>query len=302
MCAFIFVGGTIGSSDCLAQQNGKPSESSSVTANSLAASSTASSSSTESSSNAAVAAILAAAPQPVESSSMAFGSPSPVPPPPHADRANKIGVGVKMSLLGIGIEAATPLSRKLNVRGGFNFFNYNKSFTNDGIHYAGKLDFRSGEAHLDWYPLGGFHISPGVVFYNGNKITASASVPSGQTFTLGGTQYQSDPTGVNPITGNGELTWPKAAPSILAGFGNLLPRSGRHFGFNFEFGGEYMGAPTVALNLQGTACNTSTNVCANAATDANIQASIQKQEKKINHDLSPFKFFPQISIGFGINF
>lgn len=65
---------------------------------------------------------------------------------------------------------------------------------------------------------------------------------------------------------------------------------------------EYMGAPTAALKLQGTACNTSTNVCANAATDPRIQSSIQAQEKKINHDLSPFKFFPQISLGFGINF
>lgn len=63
-----------------------------------------------------------------------------------------------------------------------------------------------------------------------------------------------------------------------------------------------MGAPTAALKLQGTACNTSTNVCANAATDPRIQSSIQAQEKKINHDLSPFKFFPQISLGFGINF
>lgn len=249
-----------------------------------------------------VAAILAAAPGPNESSSLVLGTPPAPPPPPKGDRAAKIGIGAKVSLLGIGIEAATPLSRRLNLRGGFNFLNYDRGFNNDGIHYDATLNFRSAEAHLDWYLLGGFHISPGVLFYNGNKLSAEASAPPGQTFTLGGTQYASDPTGFDPVTGTGELTWPKAAPSILAGFGNLLPRSGRHFGFNFEFGGEYMGAPTAALKLQGTACNTSTNVCANAATDPGIQSSIQAQEKKINHDLSPFKFFPQVSLGFGINF
>lgn len=245
------------------------------------------------------ATVSAGAPGANESSSL---TPTPVAPPPQAGHAARIGIGAKVSLLGIGIEAATPLANRINLRGGFNFFNYSRAFNNDGIHYAGKIDFKSGELHLDWYPLGGFHISPGLLFYDGNKVTANATVPAGKTFTLGGTQYASDPTGVNPVTGTGQLTFPKAAPSILFGFGNMLPRSGRHFGFNFEMGGEYQGAPTVGLNLQGTACNTATGVCANAATDAGIQSSIKAQEKKINNDLSPFKFFPQISLGFGINF
>jgi hypothetical protein len=264
---------------------------------------TASSRTSTASEDATVAAIVAEAPALNESSSVTLSmAPAPPPPPPNGDRAAKIGIGAKVSLLGIGIEAATPLSKRINLRGGFNFLNYSRGFNNDGIHYDGQLNFRSGEAHLDWYPLGGFHISPGLLFYNGNKVTGNASVPSGQTFTLGGTQYESDPTGANPITGTGQLTFPKAAPQILVGFGNMLPRNGRHFGFNFEVGGEYQGSPTTTLNLQGTACNTSTGTCANAATDPGIQSSIQAQEAKINHDLAPFKFFPQISLGFGINF
>jgi hypothetical protein len=248
--------------------------------------------------------VLAVAPQFGESSSLSLATPeAPLPPPPSegGNRAGKIGVGAKISLLGIGIEAATPLSSKLNLRGGFNFFNYSRGLTNDGIHYDGTLDFRSGELHLDWFPFGGgFHLSPGVLFYNGNKVTANASVPGGNTFTLNSTQYESDPT--NPITGNGSLTFPKAAPSILVGFGNMLPRSGRHFSFNFEVGGEYVGSPTVTLGLQGNACDASGANCVNAASDSGVQANIQGQEKKINHDLAPFKFFPQISLGFGINF
>jgi|GEM_PF-407045 len=260
-------------------------------------------SSANSSHDSTTAADVKTSSQPAESSSLAINPPEAAVPPssPKEDRAGKIAIGAKISLLGIGIEAATPLARKLNLRGGFNFFNYSRALTNDGIHYNGKLNFRSGELHLDWFPFGGgFHLSPGVLFYNGNEVTAGASVPGGDTFTLNGTQYESDPT--NPITGNGSLTFPKAAPSILVGFGNMLPRSGRHFGFNFEVGGEYQGSPTVALNLQGNACDTSGLNCVNAATDPGVQANIQGQERKINHDLAPFKFFPQISLGFAINF
>lgn len=285
---------------CFAQESGEPANT--ATSKTLSSAPTNSSNTTSSSDDATVAAILVAAPRPNESSSLALGTAPIAPPPPHGDRAAKIGIGAKISILGIGIEAATPLSRRFNLRGGFNFFNYDRGFNNNGIHYAAKLSFRSAEAHLDWYLLGPIHLSPGVLFYNGNKLTGNASVPAGQTFTLGGTQYESDPSGANPITGTGQLTFPKAAPSILLGFGNMLPRNGRHFGFNFEIGGEYQGAPTVKLNLQGTACNSSGLNCVNAATDPSVQASIQSQEKKINHDLSPFKFFPQISFGVGINF
>ena len=58
----------------------------------------------------------------------------------------------------------------------------------------------------------------------------------------------------------------------------------------------------VGLNLQGTECDSNGLNCANAATDAGFQSSVKTQEQKINHDLSPFKFFPQVSLGFGINF
>jgi hypothetical protein len=309
LCAvgmLMFIAVTISSPVSNAQENGN-STIGATASNAPGASGTmpSSSSAASSPSGGMTAPVLAVAPQFGESSSLSLATAeAPLPPPPPSEggnRTGKIGIGAKISLLGIGIEAATPLSRKLNLRGGFNFLNYSRGLTNDGIHYDGKLNFRSGELHLDWFPFGGgFHLSPGVLFYNGNKLTASASVPGGNTFTLNGTQYESDPT--NPITGNGNLTFPKAAPSILVGFGNMLPRSGRHFSFNFEVGGEYQGSPTVALNLQGNACNSSGLNCVNAATDPGVQTNIQGQEKKINHDLAPFKFFPQISLGFGINF
>ena len=132
--------------------------------------------------------------------------------------AGLMGVGIRPSTLGAGAEVAASLSNKLNVRGGVNIFQYSRGFNHDGITYKGQLHLRSGEAHLDWYPLGHtFHLSPGLLVYNGNGATATANVPGGSTFTLGGTTYTSDPT--NPIMGTGKLDFVKAAPTAMFGFG-----------------------------------------------------------------------------------
>lgn len=213
---------------------------------------------------------------------------------------SRIGIGVKMSTLGAGIEVATPLAGRLNVRGGFNMFRYSRPITNDGIHYSGQLQFQSAEAHLDWFLLGGFHVSPGVLFYNDNQLTATAAVPGGQTFSVGGTSYESDPTA--PVTGTGKLDFVKVSPSIMMGMGNLIPRNGRHFSFVFEVGGAYQGSARVALNLAGNVCDTTGMVCRAVSSDPTVLANIQAQQVKIQNDVNPYRFFPVLSVGFGFNF
>jgi hypothetical protein len=200
----------------------------------------------------------------------------------------------------VGIEVATPLARKFNVRGGFNMFRYSRLITNDGIQYDGHLQFQSAEAHLDWFLLGGLHISPGILFYNGNQLTATASVPAGQTFSVGGTSYESDPTA--PITGTGKLDFVKVSPSIMVGIGNLIPRNGRHYSFLFEVGGAYQGSARVALNLAGNVCDTTGTTCRAISSDATVLANIQAQQVKIQNDVNPYRFFPVISLGVGFNF
>ncbi len=212
----------------------------------------------------------------------------------------KFGIGIKVSSLGIGIEAASALSSRTNVRVGFNGFNFNPTFSKDGVNYGGQLTFRSAEAHFDWFPTGGnFHLSPGVL-YNGNVLKATAGVPGGQSFTLGGTTYYSDYS--NPINGNGRLNMNKVAPTFVLGWGNILPRSGRHFSVPFEIGAGYVGSPKVALSLYGSACDSTGLFCRNVSSDPTIQSNIQAEQTKINNSASPFKFYPIISTGIGYKF
>ena len=209
--------------------------------------------------------------------------------------------GIKLSLLGIGGEVAVPITDKMDIRGGFNGFSYDRNFDKDGIAYTGHLNFRSAEAHYDWFPFGGsFHLSPGMLIYNGNKITADASVAGGQTFDLNDTTYASDPN--NPVTGKGKIDFKKVAPTFTVGWGSLLPKGGRHWSIPFEIGAAYQQAPQVALSLRGRACDSSGLNCRDISSDPTVLSNVQAEQAKINKDVSPFKFYPLISIGFGYRF
>jgi hypothetical protein len=213
----------------------------------------------------------------------------------------RFGIGVTASTLGAGIQAATSVTHSSNLRVGFNGFNYTDNFSKDGINYNAELKFRSVQATFDQYIKGGFHISPGILIYNGNEGSANAAVPGGQSFSLGGTNYYSSST--NPVAGAGRVTFNKVAPMILIGFGNLLPRSQRHFGLNLDAGVAFEGSPKAALNLAGNACLTSTQVaCLNAATDPTVQSNVQAEQTKLNNSLSPFKFYPVVALTFSYKF
>lgn len=223
------------------------------------------------------------------------------PAPPHSSREDvgHVGLGVRLSTLGAGAETAVSLTNRLNLRGGFNIFQYRRGFNHDGITYKGQLNLRSAEAHLDWYPLGyAFHLSPGLLLYNGNGATATANVARGSTFTLGGVTYTSDPA--SPITGTGKLEFIKVAPTAMLGFGNLVPPT-KHFTFSLEMGAVFQGSARTKLNLTGNACPNGFN-CVNAATDPTVLANIRAEQTKINNKLSPFQYYPVIAFGFGYRF
>lgn len=223
-------------------------------------------------------------------------------PAPTAQDSGRVGVGVKVSLLGVGGEAAVRVTHRTNVRAGFNMINYNRTFNKDGIAYNGQLSFKTFEAHYDFFPWAkSFHISPGVLVYAGDPITASAAVPGNQSFTLGGTTYYSQPS--NPVTGNGKIDFNKAAPMITIGTGNLVSRKeGKHFTVPFEIGVAFQGSPKAALTLGGNVCDSPGVNCRPAATDTGVQNNIISEQNKLNNSMSFFKVYPIISVGFGYKF
>src|SRR5258707_14419515 len=143
--------------------------------------------------NLPAARLAAAMPDDGDSSAPPASAAAPaVPAQGSSEGRIPIGVGVKVSTLGIAGEVGVAVSHRSNVRFGFNAFSYGHTFDKDGVTYKVTLDLRSAQATFDLFFLKEFHISPGVLVYNGNNVTANASVPAGQSVTLNTTHYVTD--------------------------------------------------------------------------------------------------------------
>jgi len=222
-------------------------------------------------------------------------------PRPVSNSLPRFGVGVKAGSLGIGVQAGTALAQRINLRGGANFFNYNDSLTKDGIVFNGSLQLRSVEAKLDVFLIGGFRVTPGLLLYNDNKVTATGTVPNGSSVSFGGTRYFSNPN--DPLRGTAGVSFQRFAPSLGIGFGNLLPRSARHWSLSTDLGVVFGGAPQFALGFAGSACaQNNTTTCQPVATTPSVSANVEAERVKIQGDLNSFKYYPEASIMFGWKF
>ena len=227
---------------------------------------------------------------------------------------SRIGLSGGISPLGIQLQAATNLSNHFNLRATGSFFNYSANFTSNGIAANAKLNLASAGASLDIYPFrAGFRISPGLLFYNQNQLTATTAVAAGTSFTLNGTTYYSananSATGATPVSGNATLglNTTKPAFTITAGWGNMVPRN-RHWSFPFEIGVAVIGDPSVKVNLGGWACyDQAQTECTNISSATNpiaiaIQSNLNTQVAKWTSDLKPLNTFPIVSAGVAYSF
>ena len=209
-----------------------------------------------------------------------------------------LAIGVKFGVAGIGFDVATPLVHQyLNLRGGASFLDYTPStITTDNLNINGTIKFQNAAAMVDYFPFHGiFRLSGGATIYNNTGLTAALSVPVGQSFTVGGVDYYSQPS--NPIVGTGVFTFGgnKVVPRATIGTGNMLPRKG-HFTFESELGFQYFSAPTVAYSFSGNGCTTFVGgVYANCGPIP--QGNITSEQNKLQNDLTDLRFFPILSFG-----
>lgn len=212
----------------------------------------------------------------------------------------RVGFAVKGSFLGVGAEVAARATHRTNVRAGFNVLGYSRGFDKDGVKYDGHLSFRTIEAHYDILPWArSFHISPGMLAYLGNPISANAFLPGTKSFTLGSTDYTSDPN--NPVHIHGRLNFNQVAPMITVGFGNLVHRDDKRFTVPFEIGVAFQGSPKTTLNLTGNVCDAQGANC-QSASSSSVQNNVVAEQTKLNNDIRVFKMYPIISVGFGYKF
>lgn len=228
----------------------------------------------------------------------------PAYPAPFSRMAIEAGV----STMGINLEAAVYANKHLNLRGTGDFLNYSvNNISTHGFNVSGTLNLAAAGVSLDYFPFPrhGLRISPGVLFYNQNRVNGTMVAQGGTSFTLNNATYYSSQS--NPVTGIASLGLHKQnpAPTISIGWGNLISRNGGHWSFPVEVGAVYIGQPQLAMsfisgqvcaNPQGTVnCQ---NVVGNADVNNNLQAQVAKDQKKLN----PYPFYPIVSFGIGYSF
>ena len=208
-----------------------------------------------------------------------------------------VAAAVKFGLGGVGFDVATPLvSQRLNLRGGASFFSYspNTINTSDNLNINGTLKFQNADVMVDYFPFRGrFRLSGGMTVYNFTNLSATLGIPAGQSISVGGTSYYSDPR--NPLSGSGAFNFGgKTAGRVSIGTGNMLPRKGR-LTFQTELGVQFFSQPTVTYTFTGNGCaaaNSPETACAPIPT-----TNITSEQVKLQNDLTDLRYFPILSVG-----
>ena len=189
----------------------------------------------------------------------------------------------KISTLGLGVEAAFPMTQSIDARIGLNAFNYNfnKTTTSNSLatNYTGHLDLQSVEALADWHPWhGSFRISGGLV-YNNNKFNMTAT-PSGGVINIGGQTFNS-----SSASANATVDFNKVAPYLGIGWGRTPKNTG--LSFTSDIGVLFQGTPNSSVTTSGIAASAQ-------LTTATVQAN-----SDLKSALNNFNVYPVISIGIG---
>ena len=217
---------------------------------------------------------------------------------------NRFGVDAHVGINGIGGDVALAVAPHFNVRLGGQFFGYSTSFQEEGANVNATLRLGGGTASLDWFPFhNGFHISPMLVFLNQTNVRATVIVPPGETISLDDGDYVSSQA--DPLHGNASISVWKTSPGLAIGYGNIIPRSGKHFSFPVEVGFYYVGQPTLKVAFTGSACDPSEPEplgCQPVDQDAGFQHDLAAFIARNNNNLSYASFIPIVSFGVGYSF
>lgn len=208
-----------------------------------------------------------------------------------ADANAAVGLGLRGGSLGYGIDFDIGLTQRINLRVGYNGFNYDYTVNNTDVRYDGTLKISSASGFLDWHAFGGgFRFTLGAVG-SGPKIDV-VGTPTGGTYQIGNGVYSAAEVG----SLNGEIKIGNSvAPYIGLGFGNVVSPKHR-VTFLFDFGAIYGGTPSVNLTAVCGAAINGTPACTQLQNDTQVEI------QKLKNDVSAVKWYPVVSLGLGIRF
>jgi hypothetical protein len=197
-------------------------------------------------------------------------------PPVHAQG---VGASAHAGTLGLGADVAVSVSDELSLRAGANFFPFDINFDESDVDY--DLDLPSPQFLLlaDFYPIGGFHVSGGIMVSTSDfDLTAELSEP----VEIGETTYT--PAEIGNLTGR--LATRDVSPYVGIGFGNA---AASRIGFVFDLGVAFHGEPRVSATADGP-----------VASLPGFQQDLDAEIAEIQEDVENIIVYPVLSLGISI--
>jgi len=198
------------------------------------------------------------------------------------------GVGAKAGTLGIGIEGRWSPLPWFDIRAGVNQYEYDTGGQQAGIDYDGTLAmdnyFLTGNFR---FPLSPFRITAGA-YANGNELQLMSQDTGGADFTIGGEQFSAADVGSLQST----TSFEKTAPYLGVGYDFEL--FGK-VGLNLDFGVLWQGEPAVSLYATGLDT-------APPDVQALLGPALEVERLELEDEISDYKAWPVVSLGFVYNF
>ena len=196
---------------------------------------------------------------------------------------HNFGVGVKAGTLGIGVEGTWRPLPYLDVRVGANQYDYTDNGIYGGVNYDAEISldnyYVTGNIR---FPLSPFRLTGGV-YSNGNEFNA-VSGDNGAIIVIGGDPYPADAVGTLSATAGFDSTSPYFGVGFdFTVFGKV--------GMNLDFGVLWQGSPQVSMATDGL-----------LAGDPTFEASLDAERAALEDELSDYKAWPVVSLGFVFNF
>jgi len=195
---------------------------------------------------------------------------------------NNFGIGAKVGTLGAGLEGIWRPLPYFDLRAGGNLYDYDDGGSHAGINYDATLNLESyyATANLN-FPLSPFRLTGGM-YLNGNELNMKSA--NSTSFDIGGQTFT--PTEVGQLSSTTSFT--DTAPYVGVGYDfSILGK----VGLNLDLGVLWQGEADVTLTADGSLAN-----------DQQFQAALEAERLELEGDVSDYKAWPVIALGFVYNF
>ncbi len=202
---------------------------------------------------------------------------------PTAVWAEDIALSLNAGTTGLGAGLIYNLSDQLNVRGSYNWFEYNREEQVDELEYDLDLQLSTTELLLDWHPFsGGFRVTGGVV-HNGTDLTGEARPTSTDTVEIGGRVFNAQEVG----SVDADVDFNRIAPYLGIGYGKPF---GQRLSLSADLGVTYQGSPDATIRVRpGSGVD--------PVTQARLEQAAVQEERDLEEELDRFKYYPVARVG-----